>query len=223
MAKQNLEEIFQKKKRRLLGEIIKEVELKSAKAWVSIHGSSQEYLLTYESEGLVVSINGSGTIKADHPQAQDAARITEYVVANGGIVMNGGRKSGIMEASSKIGKENSLGIVFPELEKEISKYGPRVVVNAPTPRIELLATCAPIIVIFRGGLGTLMMLMRAITHINNRKYHPEQLPQLVFISNYWIGLLQTLMNMETLPREFLAELEFFSSADEIIKKISKIS
>lgn len=216
----NPKDIYQKKKRRILGEILQKGESKSSNAWVSIHGSSKEYLLTYESEGLVVAINGSGTIKADHPQSQDAAKITEYVVNKGGLVINGGRKSGIMEASSKVGKEKSLGIIFPELEKEASKYGPIAKVNAPTPRIELLGTCAPIIVIFRGGLGSLMMLMRAIVHIKNLKYHhPALPPQLVFVSNYWIGLLTTLMNMGTIPKEFLAELHFFGSAEEVIKKI----
>lgn len=223
MANEKTKDIYIKKKRRVIGEIVKVAEIKSANAWLSIHGSSKEFLLTYESEGLVVSINGSGTLKTDHPQAQDAAKITEYVMKQGGIILNGGRESGIMESSSKVGKENAMGIIFPELEKEASKYGPQAVVNAPTPRIELLSTCAPVTVIFRGGLGTLMMLMRAITHVNNRKFHPNQASQLVFISNYWIGLLQTMINMEALPKEFLKDLDFFGSADEIIKKISKVS
>lgn len=217
-----LADIYIKKKRRVLGEMMQRAEVKNTNAWVSIHGSSKEFLLTYESKGLVIALNGSGTIKTDHPQAQDAAKVTKYVTDKGGIVINGGRKSGVMEASSKVGKEKCLGIIFPELEKEANKYGPKVKVNAPTPRIELLATCTPIIIIFRGGLGSLMMLMRAITHISNRKYHPEQPPQLVFVSNYWIGLLTTMMNIGALPKEFLAQLIFFGSAEEVIKKIPKI-
>lgn len=216
------EEYYVKKKRRVLGEILKEAELKNTNAWVSIHGSSKEYLLTYESKGLVVSINGSGTIKLDHPQSQQAAKLSEYTVNNGGIVINGGRKSGIMETSSRIAKEKVLGIIFPELEKESNQYGSKVKVNAPTPRIELLGTCAPIIVIFRGGLGSLMVLMRSIVHIQNQKYHSNQPPQLVFVNNYWIGLLTTMMNMGSLPKEFLTELHFFEDADQVISKIPKV-
>jgi len=219
MANLNTKDIYVKKKRRSVGEMIKPAEIKNANAWLSIHGSSKEFLLTYESQGLVVSINGSGALKQDHAQCQEAAKLTEYIMKQGGIVMSGGRKSGIMEAVSRVAKNNSLGVIFPELEKEQTKHGKIVVTNAPTPRIEVLATAAPIIVVFRGGIGSLMILMRAITHHNNRKFHPRQEPQIVFISNYWVGLLQSMINMGAMPKEFVSDLNVFATADDIIKKI----
>ncbi|MBU0597455.1 LOG family protein [Patescibacteria group bacterium] len=211
--------IYQKKKRRIIGELFNEAEIKNTSAWLTLHKSSKEKLITYESEGLVVSISGSGSLPADHNQCQQAAVLTEYVIKQGGIIMNGGRSSGIMESTSKIAKDKAAGIIFPELKKDASSFGEKIMVNSPQPRIELLATCSPIIVVFRGGLGTLMVLMRSIVHIRNRTYHPEQLQQMVFISNYWIGLLTTMMNLGTLPREFLTELKFFDQADNIIEKI----
>lgn len=221
MPNPNLKNIYLKKKRRVLGEIIKPGELKNKNTWVTIHESSKPFLVTYESKGLVVSINGSGGLPSDHPQAQEAAKFTSFVLENGGLIINGGRNSGIMEATSQVAKDKCLGVVFPELKKELNKYGTKVLVNAPGPRIELLGTCTPIIVIFRGGLGTLMVLMRAIVHLRNRQYHPEQLPQLVFVSSWWIGLLTTMKNMGCLPAEFLSELNFFGNAEQIIEKIPK--
>jgi len=215
-------DLYIKKKRRFLAKMMQEGELKSRNAWLSIHSSSKELLATYESEGLVVSLNGSGTLKQDHPVCQQASKLSLFVMEQGGIVMNGGRSSGVMQSSSEIARDKALGVIFPELKKEAAKKSPLVILNSPQPRIEVLATCAPIIVIFRGGLGTLNILMRAIVHTKNRQYHPEQPPQMVFISNYWIGLLYTLLNLGCLPQEFLEELFFFNTVDEVIEKIPKI-
>lgn len=212
-------ELYLKKKRRVLGEILTEGEVKNENAWVSIHASSKDLLLTYESQGCVVSMNGGGDMGLSHPNVQEAAMVARYVVEHGGVIINGGRSSGVMKASADAASEKYLGVIFPELKGQSIKGPNMVVVNSPTPRIELLATCAPIIVIFRGGLGTFNVLMRAIVHIKNRVYHPEQLPQIVFVSNYWIGLLTSMMNLGTLPREFLSELVFFHRAEELIEHI----
>lgn len=217
-----MQDIYVKKKRRVTGEILQEAQLKNNGSWVYIHKSSNKELVTYESQGSIVSINGSGTLRIDHPQAQEAAKLTDYIIKNKGIIVTGGRNSGIMQACNQVAKENNLGIIFPELKKEASQYGPKAIINSPMPRVELLATCTPIVVIFRGGLGSLMILMRSIVHLKNRQYHPEQLPQLVFVHNYWIGLLSTMMNMGCLPREFLTELNFFDRAEQIIEKLPKI-
>ncbi len=214
--------IYEVKKRRVLGELLKSGELKNTNSWLSIHASSKEHLLTYESKGLVVAISGSGSLPLEHPQSHEAAVLSSMIVSQGGLLLHGGRSTGIMQAVAQAVPKKSMGVVFPELEKEVDPGVLAVTVNAPQSRIELLATCAPIIVLFRGGLGTLMVLMRAIVHLRNRVYHPEQFPQLVFVHNYWIGLLTTMMNMGSLPREFLAELNFFDRADQIIGKIPKI-
>ena len=221
-TQQKFEGIYSKKKWRTIGTILKDGEIKRDQSWLAIHKSSKEEMVTYESEGLVVSINGSGTIETDHPHSQGAAQLAQYTIDQGGIIINGGRNSGVMAASSAVAKENSLGILFPEIQNEASQYGQQIMVNSPQPRVELLATCTPIIVVFRGGLGTLQVLMRAIVHIRNRKYHKEQAPQLVFVSNYWIGLLTTMMNLGTIPREFLAALNFFDAPDQITGKLDKI-
>jgi len=214
--------IYEKKKRRVLGELMVEGELKTSKSWCYIHKSSKEDLMTYESKGLVVAISGSGNLPLDHQQSREASALAKAITEKGGIILNGGRSTGIMEATSRAAGENFVGILFPEIEKEFGKVGVKVLVNSPQPRIELLSTCAPSIVIFRGGLGTLMILMRAIVHIRNRKFHPEQLPQLVFVSNYWIGLLTTMMNLGCLPGEFLKELIFFDNSQQIISKLPKV-
>jgi len=222
MMTQYTKEIYKKKKRRVLGKIMKSGEVKSPHAWLHIHSSSKEQLITYESSGLVAAINGSGTLALEHAQCQEATKISQFIIDQGGIVTNGGRSSGIMAASAKPAEDQYAAIVFPEIEKDINDFGAEILVNSPQPRIELLGTCAPINIFFRGGMGTMMMLMRAIVHIRNREYHPEQLLQMVLVSNYWIGLLSMLMNLGTLPKEFLKELIFFDSAEQIIKNIPEV-
>ncbi len=219
--KQNLEGIYNEKKWRVVGKIVKEAEVKNGNSWLRISKSSREEMVTYESKGLVASINGSGSLKQDHPQCQQAEQMGKFLMEQGGIVMNGGRSSGIMESSSKAAGDNSLGILFPEIEKENNSYGSKVVVSSPQTRIELLATCAPLVIVFRGGLGTVMVLMRSIVHLKNRKYHAQQLPQMVFVSNYWMGLLHTMMSLGAIPSDFLASLIFFSTAQDIIKRLPK--
>ncbi|MFA6553400.1 MAG: hypothetical protein WCT27_03155 [Patescibacteria group bacterium] len=214
--------IYEEKKRRVLGELLKSGEIKNSSAWLAIHSSSKEHLLTYESRGLVVAVSGSGSLPPEHPQSHEAAMLASMIVSQGGVLLHGGRSTGIMHAVAQAVPKKSIGIVFPELEKEMDPEVIAVTVNAPQSRVELLATCAPIMVLFRGGLGTLMVLMRAIVHLRNRAYHPEQFPQLVFVHNYWIGLLTTMMNMGSLPREFLSELKFFDRADQVISQIPKI-
>ena len=211
--------IWKQKKRRIFGELITEATVRSKASWVAVHRSSKELLLTYESRGLVVSLYGGGELPADHPEIKTAVALATWVAGHDGIVMHGGRGSGIMEAVSVAAGKLCLGVLFSEIRGEAVKQGDNAVVNAPTPRIELLGTCAPVIVIFRGGLGSFQVLMRAIVHVRNRKYHPEQPPQLIFVSDYWIGLLTTMMNLSVLPREFLTELHFFHVLDDITKLI----
>jgi predicted Rossmann-fold nucleotide-binding protein len=211
--------LYIKRKRRVLGELLQGANVKNESSWVSIHRSSKDLLTTFESEGLVVSFNGGGELGEGNPAAKDAATVAKVIAERQGIVISGGKNSGIMQVANETVVGKSVGIIFPELKKEMSSNGQFVIVNSPTPRIELLATCAPFVIIFRGGLGTLMVLMRAIAHLRNHKYHPDQPPQIVFVSNYWIGLLTTMMNMGSLPKEFLSELKFFGQADQIIKQL----
>lgn len=206
----------------MIGHALQPAEVTSQNAWAAIHRSSKELLVTYESRGPVVSINGSGTLRTDHPQAIIASQVAQHVVSFGGMVLTGGRNSGIMQAVATVAQKNLIGIIFPELENQLTQHGETAIVNSPTPRIELLSTCAPIIVILRGGLGTLMLLMRSITHLNNRQYHPDQPEQLIFVSNYWVGLLTTMMNMGSLPREFLTKLIFFDRVEQITKRIPSV-
>lgn len=222
MPTKTVQNLYAKKKRRMIGEMMHTGELKNSNGWLSITGSTADSLINYESSGLVVAVSGSGSLPQDHQQCREAAVLAEYVARQGGIIMNGGRATGIMLATTTAAGGKSVGIIFPELQKEAAQAGQTIMVNAPQPRIELMATCAPIVVLWRGGLGTLMVLMRAIVHLRNRQFHPDQAPQIVFVSNYWIGLLTTMMNMGCLPREFLTALEFFDTADQIIEKIPKL-
>lgn len=214
--------LFRQRKRRVFGELIKEAEVTNSNAWVTLHRSSKELLLTYESKGLVVSLNGGGGVETSHPDATHAATLAQAIVEAGGVVLNGGRSKGIMETATEAAGKNVLGVIFPELKSEMIKFGATAVVNAPTPRIDVLGTCAPIIVVFRGGLGTFQVLLRAIAHLKNRKFNPEQSPQMMFVSEYWVGLLSSMMNLGVLPREFLTELKFFSRAEQIISAMPAI-
>lgn len=207
------------RKRRILAEVLTPGRLSNGTSTVSIEASSKALLGTYQSRGLVVSINGSGTLQPGHPVIEEARRLATFVAAHDGILLHGGRDSGIMQAVAETAGTQSLGIIFPELEHQQAQGEATVVVNSPTPRIELLATCAPVIVIFRGGLGTLMVLMRAIVHLRNREFHPAQPPQLVYVSNYWVALLTTMMNMGALPREFLTGITIFERADQIVRAL----
>lgn len=213
------EELYARKKRRLLGEAISTATARHSHGFAAIHESHKDELITYESEGLVVAISGGGSLEQSHTQCQEARALVGTIVKSGGIIINGGRPGGIMGATTSAAQGKSIGVVFTELKKEIDGTSPVAMVNSPQPRNEILATCAPIIVVFRGGLGTFQVLMRAIVHLKNREYHTEQPPQLLFVSNYWIGLLNTMMNLGTLPKEFVTQLHFFNSAADIINTI----
>ncbi|MBI3957099.1 MAG: LOG family protein [Candidatus Kerfeldbacteria bacterium] len=207
------------RKRRALGELLQPAELRTGNAWVSIESSSKDLLLTYKSRGLVVAVSGGGSVSQNHTQARAAAALATAVAKRNGIILTGGRDEGITKAIKAAAAKNVLGIIFPELKKELAANVATAIVNAPTPRIELLATCAPVVVVFRGGLGTLMVLMRTIVHQRNRTYHPDQPEQLVFVSNYWLGILTTLMNMGALPREFLSSLQYFDQTEQILRRL----
>lgn len=217
-----MDNLFIKKKRRILGEIMREAELKSSHAWVYIHISHKDELMTYEGSGLVISVNGSGSLELDHTQCREAAKLAAWTAEQGGIVLNGGRNAGVMAASTAAAPKQTIGVIFPELESGANKKGSLVMVNSPQPRNEVLATCAPVVVAYRGGLGTFQVLMRAIVHLRNREYHAEQPPQLLFISNYWIGLLNAMMQLGTLPREFVKQIYFFSSTADVITTLQQI-
>jgi hypothetical protein len=45
---------------------------------------------------------------------------------------------------------------------------------------------------------------------------------MVFISNYWVGLLQSMINMGAMPKEFVQDLHVFSTAEDIIKQIPSV-
>lgn len=213
--------IYQKKKRRIFGELIEPVETKTKQSWISIHRSSKDLLITYESQGLIMAVMG-GSVHASHPDVALVSSIMSHVIGAGGIIFHGGRSGGIISPIANVGTTQGAGVIFPEQKTEAWK-GPTAVVNAPTPRIELLATCAPVIVIFRGGLGTFQVLMRSIVHIKNRSYHPEQLPQLLFISDYWIGLLTTMVSLGILHQDFLSAITFFHTPEQVISKIPSLS
>ncbi|MFA6511980.1 MAG: LOG family protein [Patescibacteria group bacterium] len=215
--------LYDLRKRRFFGEVMQEAEIKREKAWAHLHKSSKELLGTFESEGLVVSINGGGEdMPMNHPHAEDAKKLAATIVELGGIVLNGGRKKGIMQASSKGGGQNVIGVLYPEIdEKKQRMKHEYAMVNSPSQRIEILATCPPIMVIFQGGIGTLQQLLRAVVHLHDHQYHPEQLPQMVFISNYWTPMLQTMVNMRALPAQYMENVQFFASADEVIAQLPK--
>lgn len=220
MYRTRMNKYFAKKKRRVVGESLQEAELKRANGWVRIHASSKTQLLTYESQGFVTAINGSGSLDIAHSQCKEARQLAEYVAQQGGIVLTGGRNGGIMESASMGAQEKSVGIIFPELKPASTHRSLLSIVNAPPARTELLATCSPFIFVFRGGVGTLMILMRAVVHLHNRRYHPEQPPQALFVSQYWIPLLSSMKSMGCLPAEFLKEIQFFDTAASATKILS---
>lgn len=84
MVTQKINTIFDQKKRRVVGEMIKADEVTSPQAWLSIHGSSKEQLVTYESRGLVAAVIGSGSTGFDHPQALEASLVGRYIASRGG-------------------------------------------------------------------------------------------------------------------------------------------
>ncbi|MFH1598166.1 MAG: hypothetical protein ABIB97_03795 [Patescibacteria group bacterium] len=214
------ENLFAQRKVRVLGKIDQEAEVKNTKSWVTVHDSSKAFLITYESKGLVVAINGGGGLKLDHPAALDGIALAKAVVDWGGCVINAGRDTGIMKAVAEEVKDKCLGILYTEQKPHANKVGPKAIVNMPAPRVELMAISPPVVVIFQGELGTFQILIRSVVHMINKKITKEEsAPQQVFVSSYWIPILDTLINIGVFKREYLSEINFFSTADEIIAKI----
>lgn len=213
-------ELLAKRKRRSFGEVKQRQEVRCEHAWVSIHPSSKELLMTYESEGLVVCINGSGSLEQTHVQSEEAGLLAQEVVKRGGVVLNGGRKTGIMGSTTKAAKGAVLGVVHEQIATANEQAGvPKIVVSKSSSRNELLATCAPVIVIFQGGLGSTQQLIRAIVHVNNVQQEDDQLSHLLFVSTYWYPLLETLVNMGSIPREFLKDVFFFHRYEEVVEHL----
>lgn len=210
------DELYAQRKVRVLGKVEQKAETRNTAAWVTIHDSSKTFLLTYESKGLVVAINGGGGLKASHPAVQDGVALAKAVVEKGGCVLNAGRDTGIMQAVAEEVKDKCLGVLHAGQKAEANKFGPKVVVNMPAPRVELMAVSPPIVVVFQGGLGTFQILIRSIVNLTAQD---ANLPQMLFVSSYWIPLLDTLCNLGIFSRKYLEQVYFFSSAEDIIAKI----
>jgi len=216
----NQQELFVQRKVRVLGQVEEKAEANNDNSWVTIHDSSKNFLLTFESKGLVVAINGGGGLKADHPAVKDGVALAKAVVDWGGCVLNAGRDSGIMKAVAEEVKDKCLGVLYSAQKPEANQHGPKAIVNMPAPRVELMAISPPVVVIFQGALGTFQILIRSVVnHINKIISEEKGEPQQLFISTYWIPILDLLVNIGVFKREHLKGINFFSSADDILAKI----
>ncbi|MBU1148668.1 hypothetical protein KKI23_01120, partial [Patescibacteria group bacterium] len=78
------EQLFAQRKIRVLGTVAEKAEVKNLDSWATIHDSSKPFLLTYESKGLVVAINGGGELSQNHPAIKDGEELAKAITGKGG-------------------------------------------------------------------------------------------------------------------------------------------
>ncbi len=177
---------------------------------------SENNTATFSLHGLVVTFNGGADVNEDDALFADAEKIARSIVQRGGIVMNGGRNGGIMEATCRGARDHCLGILFQEQTDRCSQYGQKVIVNSPTTRLEILSSFAPHIIVYPGNIGTLQELVFGlITRKNSILYGVNHAPHLILHVS-WREILDFLVHKERIKKQYVDNTVYFHTADDII-------
>ncbi|PIR97507.1 MAG: hypothetical protein COT91_01055 [Candidatus Doudnabacteria bacterium CG10_big_fil_rev_8_21_14_0_10_41_10] len=219
-AKAEFEKAYPAQKIFVPGTCDKAVRVKNRRGWVKIRGSKTSGMLEFLSSGLVVAFNGAGDEPNGSPAYKDAFRLSRAIVDRGGVVLNGGRNTGIMQATGEAAGKACLGVNFAEQVKKnkAHSYGTRLVIH-PLTRLAILTWCAPVVVIYGGSLGTFHELVNALVAVKNHSLYGFAKPKL-FINEFWRKPLLQLIKSGIIPRSYIADCEFFSKSKDIIKQIS---
>jgi len=218
-AKVALEKKFPSRVIDVPGAISRTVRVVNTHGSISVGRSERAGMFKFKSAGLVVAFNGGGDEPKDTPAYIDASEISRAIVRAGGIVLNGGRNTGIMQATGEVAGKMCLGVNFPEQIKKAKahNFGTRLVVH-PLTRLALLTWCPPIVIVYSGTLGTFHELINALVGIKNQSLYGITAPQL-FISQYWKNALSEHVKSKVIPKSYLNDVVFFSDRRTVLKQL----
>lgn len=204
----------------LYGGIDREVDLANTHACLRISHGSKPGTIKWESDGLIVSFNGGGDVTRNSPTYRDSADLAKSVINAGGLVLNGGRHSGVMQATAEASGEHGLGIVFPgQVKKDVvNTHGQKLVVDSPITRLALLTNLPSTVVVYEGQIGTLHELINAIVAVKNTQYCLPA-PKII-ASAKWRESLETLGKQGVIPDKYIKAVQFFGSTDEARKELN---
>lgn len=197
----------------------KEVSIRNRNGWVKIR-RTKSGALEFSCSGLIVAFNGGGDEPKDSIVYKDAYKLSRAIVDSGGLVLNGGRNTGIMLATGQAAGKMCLGVNFAaQVEKnKAHSYGKRLIVH-PLTRLAILTWCPPIVIVYKGGLGTFHELVNALVAIKNQALYGLVTPK-IYLSQFWRKPLLACVKAGVLPRPYVNAVVFFNNSDDVLKKIS---
>ncbi|PIY96832.1 MAG: hypothetical protein COY66_02805 [Candidatus Kerfeldbacteria bacterium CG_4_10_14_0_8_um_filter_42_10] len=212
---------FKKKTTTINGFINKNILIKNSAAFLSIKAGRKKGTVDIAVSGLAVAFNGGGDVKEKDPEFKESYQAAKEIVKRGGIVISGGRNTGIMEAVSRGGGKYGLGINFPEQVKQgkASVYGHKLVTD-PITRMIILTSCFPYVVVYCGAVGTLHEFMNGIIALKNHNLYGLPAPK-ILVHAFWKETINHLAKRGILDKGYLKQLHFFQSSLNVVKLLSK--
>lgn len=112
----------------------------------------------------VVGVMGGKKASAHHIEM--AKKLGEFIAQSGFILLNGGKNSGIMEASAKGSKNKgglSIGVLPDDNKDNLSQYiDIPIITGIGNARNQINILSSDIVIAFQGGLGTISEIAFAI-------------------------------------------------------------
>lgn len=198
----------------IYGGIDRQVDMSNTAARLRIGPGDKPGTIKWESSGLIVSFNGGGDVRADSATFRESAELSAAIVQAGGLVLNGGRHTGVMESTAAGAGEHGLGVVFPEqiTKGVVNKHGEKLAADNPITRLALLTNLPSRVVVYEGGIGTLHELVNAMIAVKNTQYGLPA-PQILAAEN-WRKPLEGLAEQGVVPKKYLEAIKFFGTTEE---------
>jgi predicted Rossmann-fold nucleotide-binding protein len=200
--------------------INKSVFLQNSQAEIYLTQNQKSHRIEFCCSGLVVAFNGGGEIGESNHLFRQSGQVAKEIIMRGGLIMNGGRNSGIMEATSRAAGKFSVGINFKEQSGLglTNNHGQTIFVGSHQTRLTLLTCAPPMVIIYPGSTGTLQELVSCLVAIKNNIKYGLPMP-IVQIHHSWKKVLNCLVNTRVVSSDHLAPLKYFKSAKDILRTL----
>ncbi|MFA4818899.1 MAG: LOG family protein [Patescibacteria group bacterium] len=197
------------------GTVIREGGVENKSGLVSVRPGVATGEVEFETNGLVVSISGGGSLPQGHPICYEVEKLALGIASRGGVLVNGGENNGTMLAVTSVAREYTLGIHCP-YHQEIP-FGTMAVVNSYQTR-KMLISIMPYVVVFPGQVGTMDELMTCIGWIKSL-FKQNGVPPQLFVHTYWWDVIDLLNKKGAIQDNVWQHIKQFNEVDEILKQI----
>lgn len=203
----------------IYGGIDRPVDMSNTHARLRIGPGDKPGTIKWEASGLIVSFNGGGNVSTDSRTYQESTELSAATVNAGGLVLNGGRHTGVMEATAAGAGEHGLGVVFPEqiTQGVVNRSGQKLAVDSPMTRLALLTNLPSRVVVYEGAIGTLHELVNAMVAVKNIQYGLPA-PK-IYAAKKWRETLDKLAKDGMVPKKYIEAIRFFGSTEEAKKEL----